>query len=203
MRCSASPRRMAGAVELNGIGAGRRPSKASPRGRRVDPGVAQGRGPHSGPSGLREHEPGEPRAVEPPRLRIAAARARRHGGDPDALRRPCSEQQPARPGAVRREPAEGAPGAHAVVPARTRHRRRADARRRRRSETRDLRAARRPGRGGIRRPPDLLGARGDHRARPSRGRHAGGRIVAEFGGDALDETAILAAAFGNQPGQAA
>ncbi len=30
-----------------------------------------------------------------------------------------------------------------------------------------------------------------------------GRIVAEFGADALDETAILAAAFGNQPGQAA
>jgi ABC-type sugar transport system ATPase subunit len=30
-----------------------------------------------------------------------------------------------------------------------------------------------------------------------------GRIVAEFGADALDETAILATAFGNQPGQAA
>jgi ribose transport system ATP-binding protein len=30
-----------------------------------------------------------------------------------------------------------------------------------------------------------------------------GRIVAEFAGDALDETAILAAAFGNQPGPAA
>ena len=30
-----------------------------------------------------------------------------------------------------------------------------------------------------------------------------GRIVAEFAGDALDETAILAAAFGNQPGRAA
>jgi ribose transport system ATP-binding protein len=30
-----------------------------------------------------------------------------------------------------------------------------------------------------------------------------GRIVAEFAGDSLDETAILAAAFGNQPGRAA
>jgi simple sugar transport system ATP-binding protein/ribose transport system ATP-binding protein len=30
-----------------------------------------------------------------------------------------------------------------------------------------------------------------------------GRIVAEFAGDALDESAILAAAFGNQPGRAA
>ena len=108
--------------------------------------------------------------AEPSRLRGPSPRAGGDRRDPRALRRPLEEQQPAHPRAVRWQPAEGAPGADAALPAQSRDRRRADARGRRRSEARDLRVARRARRRGARRPPDLLRARGDHRARPSRAR---------------------------------
>ena len=75
---------------------------------------------------------------------------------------------------------------------------RADPRRRRRSEARDLRAARIAGRAGHGDRPHLVRARGDprpaHRVLVMRS----GRLVAELAGEAMTESAILAAAFADR-----
>ena len=144
------------------------------RGRGDDPRVAEGRGPHLRPLVDREHDAPATRLAQLPRRRPPKGGAEGGAHRARAVRRARRELRSSGRDAVRREPAEGASRADAPLRTARRHRRRAHARRRHRREARDLRLSRRARRGRHGDPPHLLRARGDHRPRPPRARHAPG-----------------------------
>ena len=189
----------AGRCAPRGRAARAKPAPESRRRRRDDPGVAEGPGPALRALGRREYDARRGSRTQPRWHRAPRPRAALGACDPRPLRRARRELLGAGEHALGRQPAEGAFRADAARrPARP-ARRRADARRRRGREARDLRAPRRARRrAGMAivlvssELEEILGLA--HRVLVMRA----GRLVAELEGEAMTESAILAAAFADR-----
>src|SRR5262249_22237157 len=129
-------------------------------------------GPHLQPVVDRKRDAVAAAPADVVRSRETYARAARRARRTRALRRPRRAVFGAGARALRRQPAEGPLRAHTALRAQGLDRRRADSRRGRRREARDLRHPRRARRRGARRDRDLVGARGDPRPLTSRARDA-------------------------------